>query len=183
MHLFFIQKILIVLTFLILALVNKHTEYIKKSPYKFSSDLVASGLAGALGLFAVYKTRGIEPNYKTLTFVFIFFTFFAASREFAGYYTFIESSKYNSQKRFLERLAFIFGSLFCATLIGAALIEQNPFPEMSELFIVTALFTLSEVIIARNHDTSIPLTIATSIPIFAIGHTLLQMGGIYSEIL
>ena len=84
----------LILTLMVLAIVNGHTEYVEKNPKKFMIDAVATGVFGALAGVWLAATRG-RPDLFLNHFIFALLLFFLyhVCREFAGYFTVFGSEK------------------------------------------------------------------------------------------
>lgn len=189
MHVVVIEKILLVVSVLALAFANAQKDYISKNPRRFMVDAVSAGTAAMGAFWTMFMVRKIPIDVSILLTTFLFFFFFAVCRELSGYYAFMGgealTSKESQEQVLIKKAAIAGVAVALVSLIGLSLFEMVPLPGNFglETMMVVTLYTISEIVIAKNHSMNIPMTLATSIPVFVVGHLLLQTSGVYKEVL
>ena len=195
----------LILTLMVLAIVNGHTEYVEKNPKKFMIDAVATGVFGALAGVWLAATRG-RPDLFLNHFIFALLLFFLyhVCREFAGYFTVFGSEKMTDQEKkeqnVLKYPVMVILPIFM--IIGTVLaVKAHVAPDYSgsmfewmknsqswklpfafESFIFALIVTMGEVIVAKNHGDSVVGTTLTSMLMFIAATSVLQAGGLYEHL-
>ena len=195
----------LILTLMVLAIINGHTEYVEKNPKKFMIDAVATGVFGALAGVWLAATRG-RPDLFLNHFIFALMLFFLyhVCREFAGYFTVFGSEKMTEQeKKEANVLKWpLMAILPVLAIVGIALaVRAHVAPDYSEsmfgwmkgaanwkapfafeTFIFALIVTVGEVIVAKNHDDSVIGSFFTSMAMFIVASCVLQAGGLYEHL-
>lgn len=195
----------LILTLMVLAIINGHTEYVEKNPKKFMIDAVATGVFGALAGVWLAATRG-RPDLFLNHFIFALMLFFLyhVCREFAGYFTVFGSEKMTEQeKKEANALKWpLMAILPVLAIIGIVLaVRARVAPDYSEsmfgwmksatnwkapfafeTFIFALIVTVGELIVAKNHGDSVVSSFFTSMAMFIAATCVLQAGGLYEHL-
>jgi hypothetical protein len=195
----------LILTLLVLAIVNGHTEYVEKNPRSFMIDALSTGLFGALAGVWLAATRG-RPDLFLNHFIFALLLFFLyhVCREFAGYFTVFGSEPLTGQEKKEENilkwpvmaLMPIFGIIAIVLAVRAHVApdySESVFswmrnssswkvPFAFETFVFAFIVSIGEVIVAQNHGDSAEKSFATSMAMFIAASCVLQAGGLYEHL-
>ena len=187
-------KISLVIALVVLSFINGHKEYVEKNPRSFMAGSMGFAILMAIASALVAANRkGGWANAAFITFLFFFF--FAVTREFSGFYALMSGGKEATQNEGKERIILIpIGMAIAgfALIVGgylASLIRESPptpdqmrfmrFPV--ELVVFVAIGTFAESVISRQHgDKSISGAAMSGIT-YLIAHLYLQYGGFYDH--
>lgn len=85
-------KILLVITLLVLSGINGHKEFVEKNPRGFLAGCI--GFALLMGLSSALIAANRKGDWASALFItFLFFFFYAVTREFSGYYAIMSGGK------------------------------------------------------------------------------------------
>ena len=197
------SKFVMLVVFVVLALINRETRYICKSPELFLKDALLLGGSSALSVVFISMMRTQSIPYEGVFTTFLLFFMYSIVRELSGYFPLSKNENLTPHEKQLKKkqplVLLVVGTVVVVVLFLA--IRSKVFPNentyayfprhvytnfLLETLIVALLTGVPEIVVDRNHETkkshhslfSTPslATMAT----FGIAHIVFQMGGFYN---
>ena len=194
-------KAFLILSLLILALINGHSDYVEKQPRKFMVDSIATGFFGGLaGVFLAFSRGRPDLAFTHFIFGLLLFFMYNVAREFAGYFTVFGSEPKNTtESKEMKVLKWpmiaimVIGFCFACFLAYKAQVPADysegflkGFSPRAALVLETLLFAFiissGEIIVTKNHGDPVVVAGLASIFMFSVVHVILQNGGFYEHL-
>jgi hypothetical protein len=187
-------KITLVIALIALSFINGHKDFVEKNPRSFMVGCMGFAILMAIGSALVAANRkGGWGNAAFITFLFFFF--YAVTREFSGYYALMSGGKEATQNEGKERkilvpigVAIAGIGLVVGGYLANKIRESPPTPDQMrfmrfpvELLVFVAIGTFAETFVSRQHGDKSISGATMSAVVYIIAHLYLQYGGFYDH--
>ena len=187
-------KIFLVIALVTLSFINGHNDFVEKNPRSFMVGCL--GFAMIMSLSSAFLAANRHGAWGSAAFItFLFFFFYAVTREFSGYYALMSGGKEATQNEGKERKLLIpigIVIVLIGLIGGGFLVNKIRMPPPApadmkfvrfpvELILFVVIGTAAETLVSRQHGDKSVLGIGLSVLIYIIAHFYLQYGGFYDH--
>jgi len=179
------EKAGLILMLILFAFVNKHNQYISKSPRRFMADNLVSGFTGAAAFYAIAQMRGSPNGVSIAVTTFLLLFMLNVLMELAGLNDPEDLTQAESKEvKVLKWPAAVIAVLGLLALLVLAAMNNVPGPESlpKEALLFGVASGLSAMFVGFDHGGSVETTLGTSAAataFFGVLHVVLQKGGFY----